>query len=106
MKADLSIADQKATILLQGDFTFDAHRDFKEATLKALEDERLTEIRIDFSNVDYMDSAALGMLLLLNERASGRRILLANCRQSVAAVLDIANFGKIFDIQASPDRKE
>jgi len=53
-----------------------------------------------------MDSAALGMLLLFNERASGRRISLANCKASVAAVLDIANFGKIFDIQATPDKIE
>ncbi len=99
MKADLSVADQKATITLSGDFTFDAHRDFKDATLKALEDEQLKEIEIDFANVDYMDSAALGMLLLFNERATGRRVSLANCKTSVAAVLDIANFGKIFDIQ-------
>jgi len=106
MKADLSIEDKKATIALNGDFTFDAHRDFKDATIKALEDDELKEIEIDFANVDYMDSAALGMLLLFNERASGRRISLANCKASVAAVLDIANFGKIFNIQATPDKVE
>lgn len=99
MKADLAIEDKKATISLNGDFTFDAHSDFKDATIRALENPGLDEIEIDFSGVDYMDSAALGMLLLFNERATGRKISLANCKATVSAVLDIANFGKIFDIQ-------
>lgn len=99
MQAALTFETRKAHIALSGNFTFEAHRDFKEATSGALSHEGLTEIEIDFDGVDYLDSAALGMLLLLNERAGGRKITLINCRGTVKAVLDIANFNKIFEIR-------
>lgn len=99
MQAILSFNNHQACITLSGNFTFEAHRDFKEATTSALAHEGLTELELDFAAVDYLDSAALGMLLLLNERAGGRKISLVNCHGTVRAVLDIANFSKIFEIR-------
>lgn len=98
MRAVLSFENNKACIALSGNFTFEAHRDFKEATANALAHEGIASIEINFDQVDYLDSAALGMLLLLNERAGGRKIALVNCRGTVKAVLDVASFGKIFQI--------
>ena len=99
MQIVLAIENHHALITLSGVFTFESHRDFKEATASALAREGLETIDIDFSAVEYIDSAALGMLLLLNERAGGRKITLINCKGTVKAVLDIANFGKIFEIK-------
>lgn len=98
MQAKVSIDNNKGTIALSGHFTFEGHRTFKEATNQIAENPALQELDIDFASVDYMDSAALGMLLLLNERMNGRKIRLVNCRGTVKAVLDVANFSKLFTI--------
>jgi anti-anti-sigma factor len=60
----------------------------------------IRELEIDLGKVEYLDSSALGMLLLLRERAenSRKRVMLSNCRGTVKQVLDIANFGKLFRI--------
>lgn len=89
-----------ARIQLQGRFDFGAHREFKtsyEAPLGALD---IRELEIDMGGVEYLDSSALGMLLLLRERADGARksVTLSNCRGAVRQVLDTANFGKLFQI--------
>ena len=57
------------------------------------------EIEIDLGKVDYMDSAALGMLLLLQERADSRQITLVNASGVVSQLLDVANFGRVFNIR-------
>ncbi|SMC17897.1 anti-anti-sigma factor [Andreprevotia lacus DSM 23236] len=98
MQATLTLDAGRAVIALVGNFTYEAHREFKQVTTAAVAAEGVTELDIDFDQVVYMDSAALGMLLLLNERAAGRKIKLSNCRGTVKSVLDIANFGKIFQI--------
>ncbi|WP_410498533.1 STAS domain-containing protein [Chitinibacter sp. S2-10] len=99
MQTESSFDQGRGRIKLSGTFTFESHREFKQASMAMLEHPGLVEIEIDFDAVDYMDSAALGMLLLFNERASGRKVTLVNCRGTVKSVLDIANFGKIFEIR-------
>jgi anti-anti-sigma factor len=58
------------------------------------------ELDLDLGGVDYIDSSALGMLLLLKERADTAKkpVALQNCTGTVRQVLEIANFGKIFSI--------
>ncbi|KAF0813992.1 STAS-domain containing protein [Andreprevotia sp. IGB-42] len=99
MQATLTVNDGRALIELEGNFTYEAHREFKQTTTNAIAAPGITLIEIDFDKVGYMDSAALGMLLLLNERAAGRKVVLTNCRGTVRTVLDIANFSKIFEIR-------
>ncbi|MBM5573496.1 MULTISPECIES: STAS domain-containing protein [Deefgea] len=99
MQVNVRFDNNRAILALNGNFTFEFHREFKHATTSALQHPGLSDIEIDFSAVDYMDSAALGMLLLLNERAAGKKITLVNCKGTVKSVLDIANFGKIFEIR-------
>ncbi|MDK2122668.1 STAS domain-containing protein [Parachitinimonas caeni] len=96
MQALSAIQGNKATIKLDGHFTFEGHREFKRATNEVVDNHNVTELEIDFEKVDYMDSAALGMLLLLNERMHGRSVKLINCKGTVRSVLDVANFAKIF----------
>ncbi|WP_028453449.1 STAS domain-containing protein [Chitinilyticum aquatile] len=99
MQATMQQDGNKAVITLRGSFTFEVHREFKQVTNSALERNDITAIDLDLGEVDYMDSAALGMLLLLNERCNGRKITLLNCKGTVRSVLDIANFSKIFEIR-------
>lgn len=89
-----------ARLSLDGRFDFHSHRDFRSAYDGLLSDPEVREILIDFGRVDYLDSSALGMLLLLREKAEavGKKVKLTNLTGSVKQVLEIANFGKLFAI--------
>lgn len=84
---------------LAGRFDFSTHRDFRGAYESALA-ENIGSLDINMSGVDYLDSSALGMLLILKERASARNIQLSlsGCKGSVKQILEIANFNKLFTI--------
>jgi anti-anti-sigma factor len=90
-----------ANILMGGRFDFSAHRTFKDAYDPLLQQKSITHLEIDLANVNYMDSSALGMLLLLRERteAAGISVMLSRPTHTVAQILDIANFGKVFTIR-------
>ena len=90
-----------ATIGMKGRFDFSAHRAFKEAYDPLLQQKGFTSLEINLANVAYMDSSALGMLLLLHERAQaeGKEVVLSRANSTVMQILDIANFGKLFTIR-------
>lgn len=90
-----------ARLNLAGRFDFHSHRDFRTAYETLLAKAEVREITIDFGRVDYLDSSALGMLLLLREKAeaAGKKVKLANIGGAVKQVLEIANFGKLFTIE-------
>lgn len=98
MDATVNIQASHAQITLTGDFTFEAHRAFKDASQSVLTNSSVSSVDIDFAGVPYMDSAALGMLLLLRERMGTKVIRLVNTRGTVKAVLDVANFGRLFEV--------
>ena len=100
MRVTVVSADGRSVIRLQGRFDFSSHRDFREATENALAADGSRDISVDLSAVDYLDSSALGMLLMLRDkaRAVDKTVSLSNCRGGVRQVLDIANFGKLFAI--------
>jgi HptB-dependent secretion and biofilm anti anti-sigma factor len=97
MQTNVVNRDGKSVIVLQGRFDFNAHREFRESVDQAVKDPA-REIHVDLAGVDYLDSSALGMLLMLRDRAKGasKEVTLANARGSVKQVIDIANFGKLF----------
>jgi two-component system chemotaxis response regulator CheB len=88
----------KVKIRLNGRFDFSAHRAFRESYAASLSDASVSEVEIDLGAVDYMDSSALGMLLMLREKAQAAKksVTLANCLGSVRQLLDVAKFGKLF----------
>jgi anti-anti-sigma factor len=100
MQTSTLIQGGKAIVRLIGRFDFSAHRELRDSCGKLLEAVEVRELDLDLGGVEYMDSSALGMLLLLKERADAvsKRVVLHNCKGTVRQVLDIANFGKIFSI--------
>ncbi|HEX8987338.1 MAG TPA: STAS domain-containing protein [Rhodocyclaceae bacterium] len=100
MDTSVSTADGRSVIRLSGRFDFNAHREFRDAVDQVLKGEGTQEIQVDFAAVDYLDSSALGMLLMLRDKArsAGKTVTLANCRGAVKQVIEIANFGKLFPI--------
>lgn len=101
MTASVQIDGSTGRLMLSGQFDFSAHRDFRQACDEVLAAEQVSEVLVDFQHVDYLDSSALGMLLLLKEKAAaaGKSLALVNCRDTVRQVLEIACFGKIFTIR-------
>jgi anti-anti-sigma factor len=91
---------EKVVLRLGGRFDFNAHREFREAIDTALAANGVQRIDVDLGEVSYLDSSALGMLLMVRDRArgAGKSVSLTNTRGSVRQVLDIANFGKLFSI--------
>ncbi len=91
----------KLKFLLAGRFDFNSNKEFRKAYESGLNDVSTGAITVDLSGVDYMDSSALGMLLLFKERADeeNRMIKLTNCQETVREILEIVNFGKLFAIQ-------
>lgn len=90
----------QVTIRLQGRFDFNTHREFRACIEEALKIPLSHKVLIDLGAVDYLDSSALGMLLILRDKAqaASKAVALTNCRGSVAQVLEIANFGDLFPI--------
>ena len=100
MQATVTKDATKALITLAGRFDFNTHREFRGAYEPLLVDATLKAVVVDFSGVDYLDSSALGMLLMLRDKMGGvgKEISLSGVRGNVKQVLDIANFGKLFQI--------
>lgn len=100
METSVATADGRTIIRLKGRFDFNSHREFREAVDAALQNDSQQEVQVDFAGVEYLDSSALGMLLMLRDKArgAGKSVSLANCRGAVKQVIEIANFGKLFPI--------
>jgi anti-anti-sigma factor len=100
MSLTCAVTDDGAVIRLKGRFDFNAHREFRGATSDALSRVTAPELRLDFSGVDYMDSAALGMLLILHDHAkrAGRTVAITGCSGMVKGVIEISSFSKLFSI--------
>lgn len=94
------INDHKGTLALNGRFDFSIHRDFRSNYENIINTSGVNELEVDLNAVDYIDSSALGMLLLLREKAMDKNIKmrLTNPKDSVRQVLEVANFGRLFTI--------
>lgn len=100
MQVTVSNEGGKATIKLGGRFDFNTHREFRAAYEPLIGDAAIRGVVVDFAGVDYLDSSALGMLLMLRDKMGGanKDVALTGVRGNVKQVLDIANFGKLFQI--------
>lgn len=100
MSISATVAGNTATINMTGRFDFNVQRDFKEAYDPQLNNTAVSAIEVNLAGVDYLDSSALGMLLMLRERAAaaGKGLKLCKPGAGVAQILDIANFSKLFTI--------
>jgi HptB-dependent secretion and biofilm anti anti-sigma factor len=100
MKPVVKIEGSIGQLILVGQFDFNMHKDFRETSQTLLDSEQVREIKVDFDQVPFLDSSALGMLLLLKERAAMQKksLSLVNCHDTVQQVLEIACFNKMFNI--------
>lgn len=87
------------TIQVEGKFDFSSHGEFSKAYKSPTESG--INYKIDFSKTDFMDSSALGMLLMLKEYAERNRGAVSLHKPSPDAkkVFEVANFYTLFTIQ-------
>jgi HptB-dependent secretion and biofilm anti anti-sigma factor len=100
MHTSMQIINGRAVVVLRGRFDFNAHRAFRNSCNSPLASLAVRELELDLGGVEYLDSSALGMLLLLKERADEVRkpVVLSNCRGIVKEALTSASFDKIFNM--------
>lgn len=87
------------TITISGKFDFNLYKSFRDSYEDALNNGNNNFV-INFSQTEYLDSSALGMLLVLRERCGGDNasIHLTNCNSEIRNILAISNFDKLFKI--------
>jgi len=85
------------TISISGRFDFNAHHDFRNIYRNEKSDSAYI---IDMSGTEYIDSSALGMLLLLREHAGNEtaNITIKGCNDDIKKIFAISNFEKLFTI--------
>ncbi|MBD8237192.1 MULTISPECIES: STAS domain-containing protein [Pseudomonas fluorescens group] len=98
VESEVSLDGKKLTIAIKGRFDFGSHQDFRgayECFYKVPE-----SYVVDLKDTTYMDSSALGMLLLLRDHAGGddAQVTVINSNSDVRKILAISNFDKLFDI--------
>lgn len=90
---------QTLIISIVGRFDFSTHQAFRDAYEHG--DESIRYYIVDLSDTTYLDSSALGMLLLLRDYAGGdgASITIENCNNDVRRILSISNFEQLFAIR-------
>lgn len=90
---------QTQIIAIEGRFDFSTHQSFRDAYEK--DSEGVRHWVVDMSDTTYLDSSALGMLLLLRDFAGGDNasIRIENCNSDVRRILAISNFEQLFSIR-------
>lgn len=81
-------------------FDFGYHKEFTDQYQKLLEDKSVTDIALDFGRVSYLDSSALGMMVLFQKKAKSQNVSvrIRGAQESAKEILQIANFDRLFDI--------
>ena len=97
VESEVSLDGNKLTIAVKGRFDFGSHQAFRDAY------ERFYKVPttyvVDLKETTYLDSSALGMLLLLRDHAGDDAdIRVINSNSDVRKIFGISNFDKLFDI--------
>lgn len=86
-------------VVLRGKFTFSDHKGFKEL-FDFFENKDMNRMEIDITNVEFVDSAALGLLLLARDEANktSKTLQIKGPNGQVKKMFEISRFYELFDI--------
>ena len=98
--ANVSDDGNTLTIAIEGRFDASVLDDFRKCYEES-ESSAASEYVVDFNDTMYLDSSALGMLLVLRDYAGGDEydIKIINCSDEIKKIFTISNFSQLFDIQ-------
>jgi len=108
MRAAIHRDSGVAHVRLCGDFTFAERQVFVSAHYPLLDDDAICVLHVDMHEVTLIDSAGLGMLLVLGDRARRRRkwVALSNARGSVGALFQLASMPRRIAVVPETGRLE
>jgi anti-anti-sigma factor len=89
-------SDGALTLRVRGRFNFTCYQQFNEA----VSGPAAARYVVDLSDADYMDSSALGMLLLLRDKVGldNSRVQILSGAGQPHDVLKLANFHRLFHV--------
>jgi anti-anti-sigma factor len=95
------LKNDDATVALSGDLTFTDHVAFREIADRLGRSAART-ITIDVSDLKFIDSAGLGMLLIAREEAgkSNRTLILRGAKGQVSRMFGLTKFDTLFTVEA------
>ncbi len=98
IQTHLSADSSALTIEILGRFDFSAHHDFRSAYIDRLPVPQ--RFCVDLAGTVVVDSAALGMLLLLRDHANSHKstVCIMNANETVSEILDVSCFDRLFEI--------
>jgi anti-anti-sigma factor len=101
MNYTVATDEQGLRAALSGRFTFQDHAVFRDL-LGVIETAKGVRVAMDLASVEFIDSAALGMLLMANDacRKAGLTLIARHPTGQVRRTLEIAAIGSIFQIQS------
>lgn len=99
IRSTLSDDKKSLQIMISDRFDYGLHQGFR-ACYRDLTETGMTYI-MDLSQATYMDSSALGMVLLLKEHADsyGGRVVIRKPHSAVEKILRVANFDRFVTIE-------
>ena len=100
MPAIVEIRGEIARIVLAGDIDFSTQENLGQAIAQALSIDPAKEIRVDMTNVTFIDSSVIRSLLKLQESATakGKSISIWNCNDHIREIFVIGGFDLMFVI--------
>lgn len=90
---------KRVVITISGRFDYKISQEFRD-TYRQIPGQDGVEYYVNLSEASYMDSSALGMLLLLREHAKcrGGSVFIDRPSEQVNSILKVANFEQLFTI--------
>lgn len=87
------------TIKITGRFDFAVQNEFRDC-YHGIDPDDGASFTIDMNKASYMDSSALGMLLMMREHLGGNsaNITISNSSADISNILTVANFQSLFKI--------
>lgn len=99
---EVSSDGKEVHINVAGRFDYKVSQEFRD-TYRQVPGQEGVSYYVNLSDADYMDSSALGMLLLLREHAKcrGGAVFIERPSTQVSDILKVANFEQLFTINYS-----
>lgn len=97
MEIRSQIKDDTLDITLSGKFTFTDNADFRHV-IDTIADPGVKHVDINMQDVDFIDSAGLGMLLLAHDEADKykKTMIIRGVSGQVKRIFDMARFDQFF----------
>ena len=99
IKKQISDDKRKIQISIVGRFDFSLHQNFRDSYINCTENK--VDFTLNLSETTYMDSSALGMILLLKDHAESHsgKVKISKPSEVVNKILEIAQFHRLLVIE-------